>query len=1208
MVRRAVTVGTWTRRQAVWATIVAIGVATAGLAVPTGQKWLSLVGASAVAVGAVVSVWLALKRAEAERDSEETAQRLRLQIPVTKVGEVAPSKIGVDPATARALARMPAYVARRIDAKVTAAIGDAVTGTGPWLVVVEGPSKVGKSRTLFQALQNSPELREMPLIAPMNQDKNAVNGLIDPVPPVPVDRPAVLWLDDLEPFLVNAGLTVQILQQWHGGVRGRIVVATHGGKGRDLFGDSKSLSTLASGVLAHAHRIPLQQTSDTEVEVLRNTLSANEFELVRRFGLAAYLVSGPELAGRLNAEADRCPEGTAVARAVIDWARCGRSDPVEETILRQMWPLYLPSRILPDDAGFTRGLEWAMAPVTGTIALVYRARGYLAFDLVVRFTSENSDAAPPPEVWAAAIDSATDLQAEAIGEAAAGYSRLTEAEAAFARAEQSASRPIAARATVNRGHVFVMMGHTDQALEIYDRLLAGYAADSDPDVRVHLAKALVERGDVLRFGRPQEALESYAKVVSDHAADPRARPHVATALLGTGVALERLDRLPDALAAYRQLVTYGDAQRWHLALAQAYLGSVLLRLDRPQEALQECEQVVTDHAANREPLIRAAVTIALVHQGLALEKVDRRDDALAAYRRVVADYATDTHPTARYYVVRALQNQASVLGGVDRLPEALEVHEQLVVGFTSDPDRRNQVAWAAFNRGDVLERMGRLPEALQAYEQVAADYGTDPGLRHQVAWALYGRGSVLGKLGRWQHALDAYQHVAETYTGDTDRGLRECAVLALAKRASIFSRLGHRQEALDTHQQVETESRATFPGYVASAIIAQGDTLDLMGRLPEALQAYERVAADAALGCAPEATRSVAEALLRRGEVLSRLGRKQEAFESYAQFVSDYATNSDPDFREGVIHALGCQAELLDELDRGPEAIPAFEQLVTDYGDNPDLTAWAAKARVQQGIALNKLGRQHEALKLFGRVIADHASASDSNLRVYVARARLNRGHVLHELGRHLKAGHAYLRLTVEFYADPDPELRRCVAEAWLRHGWVLAQRFGRHQLEAVGCYSWVVKRYADDPDLRGSVADALVMEGNVLADLGRLTAAMRNAERVLTDYADAPEFRYQLAGAMCLKGDVLAWSDHPQEAQQCYERVVTEYATEPNIRPVVIDALTGHSDLLTALGRPQDARAVLERVLIERAADRALCEEVTSILNTLPPGQNPAS
>ncbi|WP_157186674.1 hypothetical protein [Nocardia jiangxiensis] len=109
--------------------------------------------------------------------------------------------------------------------------------------------------------------------APVDKDKDkaALSSLLVPGQQIPARGPAVLWLDDLEPFR-NSGLTLHALREWRAKAPGRIVVATHGGKGRDLVGDAKALTTAAAGLLAHAHRITMAQTSDAEIESLRPAL------------------------------------------------------------------------------------------------------------------------------------------------------------------------------------------------------------------------------------------------------------------------------------------------------------------------------------------------------------------------------------------------------------------------------------------------------------------------------------------------------------------------------------------------------------------------------------------------------------------------------------------------------------------------------------------------------------------------------------------------------------------------------------------------------------------------------------------------------------------------------------------------------------------------------------------------------------------------
>lgn len=127
--------------------------------------------------------------------------------------------------------------------------------------------------------------------------------------------PAVLWLDDLEPFL-NQGLSFQMLSQWHAGGPHRVVVATCGGKGSELVAGSgvAGLATIAVGVLQHAREIPLAATTADELAGLFARVPAGEVAAMERHGLAAYLVAGRELERKLAtarhppAEA-ACPEG-----------------------------------------------------------------------------------------------------------------------------------------------------------------------------------------------------------------------------------------------------------------------------------------------------------------------------------------------------------------------------------------------------------------------------------------------------------------------------------------------------------------------------------------------------------------------------------------------------------------------------------------------------------------------------------------------------------------------------------------------------------------------------------------------------------------------------------------------------------------------------------------------------------------------------------
>jgi hypothetical protein len=97
--------------------------------------------------------WASVEQARASRTGNCLLSSL--QVPVGPISEIDPTLIGVDKAAQQVLpgGAIPAYVECAIDAKLRGALEAVVHAEGPWLVVVSGPLKVGKSRTLFEALQ-----------------------------------------------------------------------------------------------------------------------------------------------------------------------------------------------------------------------------------------------------------------------------------------------------------------------------------------------------------------------------------------------------------------------------------------------------------------------------------------------------------------------------------------------------------------------------------------------------------------------------------------------------------------------------------------------------------------------------------------------------------------------------------------------------------------------------------------------------------------------------------------------------------------------------------------------------------------------------------------------------------------------------------------------------------------------------------------------
>jgi len=643
----------------------AAAAALAGLSVPFGVPWLAAAGLIVAAVAALAGLVIIAARArlEGRRERAESVRRLR----VAPITEVDPTLIGVDKAAPTVLpgATLPDYLPRGVDTGLRDVIAAALAGRGDWLVVVVGGSKVGKSRTLFEALRRCALAGKLQLVAPVDGD--ALRSLLDPGQAMPIRAEyAVLWLDDLELFL-NEGVTLRTLREWQSGGPGRIVAATYGGKGSELIAGSAigGLTTIATDVLQHARQISLNSTSTDELAPLRGRLPEAEFETVRRHGLAAYLVAGPALqnklfTGRHAPGAPACPEGVAVVYTAVDWARCGRTDPISDTTLRQLWSTHLPAGIAPTDDGFGIGLDWALRPVAATIALLHRTGGYQAYDYVIRLVREQPGAAPPRDpVWAAAIDTATATEAFAVAVAAYTHARLADAATAFNRARDSSITELAALAGYNLGVMLGRLGRSADTLAAYQQVITDYGDDPAPALRERVAGALYNTGVVLgRLGRSADALAAYQQVITDYGDDPAPalRERVAKALVNQGVALGKLGRPADALAAYQQVVDrYGDdpALRERVAAALVNQGVALGMRGRPADALAAYQQVITDYGDDPAPALREQVAKALYNTGIALRALGRPADALAAYQQVITDYGDDPAPALREAVARA---------------------------------------------------------------------------------------------------------------------------------------------------------------------------------------------------------------------------------------------------------------------------------------------------------------------------------------------------------------------------------------------------------------------------------------------------------------------------------------------------------------------------------------------------------------------------
>jgi Tfp pilus assembly protein PilF len=392
-----------------------------------------------------------------------------------------------------------AYVPRDRDADLRTALADARTAAEPRMVVLRGPSKSGKSRTLYEAVAADPDLRKATVLAPRSLDDLA--AILDDRRPAPACGTVILWLDGLEQFVSpgHVGMdrdALDELARWRPSV---VVVATAGGTSADL--------TACDGLTVPIDRL-YNHRSVVEV-ALDNRFSARErAEVTRRFepeiaaainecGIGEYFVAAPALVRKLESERHTanepaCREGAAVAWAAIDCARSGITRPIDRELLRAVWPCYLHG--LPaTDKHFEDGLEWALRPVYRSVALLREESGFQPYGWVVDYAERKLGREPNQQALTMMLERLAPEDAFDIGLAAPG----TEAgRRAFELAAAADDSSIAAASELNLGLLQSREGALVDAARAYRRAVALDAGHDSAQAALHLGALEAQRGDL----------------------------------------------------------------------------------------------------------------------------------------------------------------------------------------------------------------------------------------------------------------------------------------------------------------------------------------------------------------------------------------------------------------------------------------------------------------------------------------------------------------------------------------------------------------------------------------------------------------------------------------------------------------------------------------------------------------------------------------
>ncbi|WP_228799531.1 tetratricopeptide repeat protein [Nocardia nova] len=465
------------------------------------------------------------------------------------------------------------YVPRKIDGELAAAT------TSRRLTVLIGPSKAGKTRTLFEALTRTcPDAR---LLAPARETLDAL-----PNCPAYTDSPypIVVWLDDLGRFLTGtAGLTPGRLAHLLTRPAPTTVVATLRREEHDRFHDTKrgEIAKDVVELLRQATIIELESTitDPSEQAAAEAAYPDAGLDHYRKlgYGLGEVLAGAPAVLDRYDRAARNDPPLRAVIETTIDWARIGRLDEIPEPTLTKLAALTL-RRNRPEwepvairDAireARTRVEAHAHIAALTTSWLSNDIRGYRAFDYLVAADDGQHGRTPrsiPESFWHTATYDADKATLARVGYTAhmRGQSGI---DISVTRRAAEAGEPVAMH------NLAVLLGNRGESGDA-EAWYRKAAEAGEPAAMTHLGLVLSKRGDSVGaetwYRKAAKAGESTAMHNLGVLLNERGDSVGAETWYRKGAEAGHLSAIHNLGALLHQRGDTGDAEAWYCKAAEA---------------------------------------------------------------------------------------------------------------------------------------------------------------------------------------------------------------------------------------------------------------------------------------------------------------------------------------------------------------------------------------------------------------------------------------------------------------------------------------------------------------------------------------------------------------------------------------------------------------------------------------------------------------
>ena len=240
-------------------------------------------------------------------------------------------------------------------------------------------------------------------------------------------------------------------------------------------------------------------------------------------------------------------------------------------------------------------------------------------------------------------------------------------------------------ALLERGGAKFERGDFEGALDVLNKLLQEFGSEAAPIVRDSVARARVNKGNILvQLERHEEAIHAF-----DEAAD---------ALQST------------------------EAPELHSALAMVLVNraACLNEVGRTEEAINGCDDVIDGFPTSGTDSVAEPVALALFNRGGILERMDQTEDALAAYDDLLRLFGSSESVAVLGKVAQGQVNKAVTLSALGRHDEALSVLDELWERFGqyASSSVLEPTGTAMTIKSAILSMEGRIPEHLSTCREL----------------------------------------------------------------------------------------------------------------------------------------------------------------------------------------------------------------------------------------------------------------------------------------------------------------------------------------------------------------------------------------------------------------------------------------------------------------------------------------------------------